>query len=369
MSDDARRDWASLDEQLDRAIDALNDEQSPEQTDDVELALLIDAARLARQLREPETWAAPDAAFPARLLEVVANGPALIQPNGHVASELVPVRIPRRRGRLLLAQLAAVIRAVGVCVLAGIVAGALIGGVGGRVAMRVSGAMYERAHPDVPAITSSSDEPVGQLSLDGTLSLIFEAGLFFGIAGGLAYLLVRPWLPRRVPARGLVFAAMLLALGSVVIDKDNPDFRRFGSPVVNITMFVGLIVAYGWCVAFLAEWFDRRPRRWRTIPLRVLTYGAGMLGLLGLMSVGALGLVTVIGVFDASGWAAAVSLVTGVALLLLPVLRVLVVLPAGSGPRRQPAADAWRAGLVLLVVVGGLGLAVTLHAIVTILGG
>jgi hypothetical protein len=381
MSDEMRHDWSELDERLDRAIDALNDEQSPRAfEDDPVLAELIDTARLARRLREPDEPAEPDAEFPARLIELMASGPAFpdppfIMPNGHRAESLEPTPITRR-SRFVLVQLAAVIRAIGVCVLAGMLAGALVGGVGGRVAMRLSGAMYERAHPGQVAITESSDAPVGQITFDGTVELIVSVALFQGVAGGLLFFFVMPWLPRRRLARGLVFAALLLALAGIVIDSGNRDFRRLGSPVLNVAMFAALVAAYGWVVAFAVERFDRGarertpPRDIRSFVAQLPVYAFGLLGLLVTTLFVVFGTVEAVAGLATLETGTLLSLVTAVVALLLPAARILVAVPRGQGPAWLPAAGrSWRVGFGALAVLIALGAFFTLRSIVEILGG
>jgi hypothetical protein len=50
---------------------------------------------------------------------------------------------------------------------------------------------------------------------------------------------------------------MLGVLGSLVLDKDNPDYRRIGSPELNVCLFSLLYLFFGAIVAPLADRFDR----------------------------------------------------------------------------------------------------------------
>ncbi len=184
------RDWSDLERRLDDAIDALNNEQAPDIEGDDDELLLLDTLRVVRRLREP---AQPDAGFENELVEQTLAGavtPGLVSfPNGSGAGRLqgpgTTVRPSSRRYRLLLGQIAAVLRLIGVFVLAGMLSGALVGGIGGRVAMRISGYLYQRENPGVTIVTESSGEPVGQISLQGTINLIVESmgsGVVIGIA-------------------------------------------------------------------------------------------------------------------------------------------------------------------------------------------
>ena len=116
------RDWNDLERRVDEAIDALNDERTPDLESDEEMALL-DTLRVVRRLREP---ADPEARFEDRLVDRTLAGaasPSLVSfPNGSGAGHLqvsgTTVRRSPRRTRLLLGQVAAVLRLMGVFVLA-----------------------------------------------------------------------------------------------------------------------------------------------------------------------------------------------------------------------------------------------------------
>src|SRR5215213_4038768 len=114
---------------------------------------------------------------------------------------------------------------VGLGLLAGLVAGAVAGGVGARVAMRVVALV---AGHNRDGQLTDADAVVGQITLEGTLFLL-GAGAYLGLPGGLLYVAVRRWLPGAGIRKGLAFGGLLLLLfGSLIIDGDNPDFRRFG---------------------------------------------------------------------------------------------------------------------------------------------
>ena len=379
----SERDWGELDERLDRAIDALNDERAPDQSadDDPRLVELVDTARLVRRLRAS---AEPDDDFPDRLAAAVTaqatgNVETTILPNGRVELARRPVDLSRRRARLLLAQLAALLRAIGVCVLAGMIAGAVVGGVGGRAAMRISGYLYEREHPGRFAITESSGEPVGQISLEGTLSLLIEVTLFDGLPGGLLYLLVAPWLPGGRRARGLAFAGVLLAIaGAVVITSNNSDFRRLGSPLLNIAMFAALIAGYGLAVVALAGWFDRvsrgdaahRGRRAGTVAVRLATLGAGALGVLVVTMLSVLISVTAFSAIVEREASSLTTILISLSLAVVVLARLAVALPD-----RVIAARLGGQGRVRRLALLALGVAVAvtlvqlLSSVFTILTG
>src|SRR3972149_10574758 len=85
---------------------------------------------------------------------------------------------------------------------AGAVAGLLVGGLGGRLVMRILAV----AEDGNRRITTDAGFVSGTFSLSGTMELVGFVTVFTGFAGGALYVLVRRWLPSsmrgRVPARG-----------------------------------------------------------------------------------------------------------------------------------------------------------------------
>ena len=92
------------------------------------------------------------------------------------------------------------------------------------------------------------------------IALTAFAGMLLGVAGGAIYALIRPWLPWGGWRRGLVFGLLLtMTFGAVMLDNgENPDYRRFGVPFLNVCLFNLLPVAFGLLVVPLAERLDRR---------------------------------------------------------------------------------------------------------------
>ena len=171
---------------------------------------------------------------------------------------------------------------VGLGLLAGLVAGAVAGGVGSRVAMRVVALLA--GHERYGQLTDA-DAVVGRITLGGTLFLP-AAGTYLGVPGGLRYVAVRRWLPGAGIRKGLAFGGLLLLLfGSLIIDGDNPDFRRFGPAAASVGLFAALFVPYGLIAAAIVERLDRggnRPPRSRVVALG--GYAAlAVVGLLGLI--------------------------------------------------------------------------------------
>lgn len=143
---------------------------------------------------------------------------------------------------------------VGIGLLAGLIAGFLGLGVGSRVAMRIVALLAGHGH--YGEITDA-EEVVGQITLDGTGFLV-AAGTVVGVPGGLLYVIVRRWVPGAGIWKGLAFGGLVLALfGSLVIEGDNPDFRRFVPSIISVLLFALVLVVYGLVAVWVVERLDR----------------------------------------------------------------------------------------------------------------
>ena len=170
---------------------------------------------------------------------------------------------------------------VGIGLLAGLVAGFIAGGVGSRAAMRAVSLLAGREH--YGEITDA-EAVVGQITGEGTGFLLFF-GTFLGLLGGLLYVAVRRWVPGTRSRKGLAFGGLLLLLfGSLIIEGDNSDFRRFVPSPVSVAMFAAIPVLYGLIASAIVERLDRgggSPPRNRVLALggyAVLAV-AGLVGL------------------------------------------------------------------------------------------
>jgi hypothetical protein len=145
-------------------------------------------------------------------------------------------------------------RHVGAAALAGTLSGVLVGGVLGRLAMRVAGFT---SRPELIGVETSNGNRVGEITGGGTFALAIFVGAFAGVAGGILYASAEPWLRSR-RGKGLTFGAgLLLALGFTVINPGNFDFARFGYAPLNVAMFALLFVAFGASIAYLFDVLQR----------------------------------------------------------------------------------------------------------------
>jgi len=228
--------------------------------------------------------------------------------------------------------LLAIGRHVGAASLAGAITGIVVGGVLGRIVMRISGFT---AGPALVGAFTANDNRVGDITFAGTAALIVFVGLGTGLVGGVLYAAVEPWLRRLRPWHGLAYGAGLLAtFGFSVLDPSNLDFKRFGSPPLNVAMFAALFLGFGIVVAWL---FDR---------LRARIAGPGRVArlaeILAFLTLGPSVAVTVL----------AAASITGLAEPLFPILFVLGLLIATFAQWRRLPAPIGYAALAAPVLIG-----------------
>lgn len=211
------------------------------------------------------------------------------------------------------------LRALAAVGCAAVLAGALVGGVGGRLAMRLLAASNEHT----TGMTTDDGFEIGRITAGGTLQLV-AASIQFAMIGAVLYLLVRPLLPGPIGAR-VVLATVGIGgtVGAILVHPESFDFRALDPALLPIALFVALPTLLVLVFAVLAErwlaadsWFSRAP--WRHARLALLVW-----------LVGGLALVVVLPIL-------------GLCLVLLAVLH------------RWPLPDRWRpvvlaAGRVLLV--------------------
>jgi hypothetical protein len=276
-------------------------------------------------------------------------------------------------------RLLTIFRAVGVAVPAGAAAGLLAAGIGGRLAMRASGFMFSRDHPGRFAITENGNQ-VGEITAGGTIFLVIF-GTVLGIMGAYFYVGLKPWLPGNLAVRGILFGVLLLLLLSPLsLDPANEDFQQFGSPAVNVMLFILLFLAYGLLIAPIDAWLDRllpakfEPTR-QDLNIRSIARYTVLLGgvAAGLLFFQGLVMISFIIVLDGENSAEQLrggALIASV-LILLPAYFFL--LPSVQERGYQATFQAHR---VLSVLIGGgavivlvAGLAITATSIYSIVAG
>ena len=140
---------------------------------------------------------------------------------------------------------------VNLAMAAGVGAGVVAAGAGGRLVMRL---LAVTAGDDAQGRVTEADQVVGQITAGGTVGFVVFTALFFGAATGGGYLLVRRWLPGG-RAGGLAYGALLLVLAGTRLEplrQGNLDFDLVGPGWVSVVAFTALVLFHGMLVAALA---------------------------------------------------------------------------------------------------------------------
>ena len=187
---------------------------------------------------------------------------------------------PMERSRGARASAARVLRYVGICLAAGLAAGVLVAGAGGRLVMRLLAA----TSPEAEGGITDAGEIVGRITVDGTLGFFVFVGLPAGFLSGALYALVGPVLP---PGRlgGVALGALLLVLAGTRLDPllaDNPDFVLVGPAWLAVIAFTALGLFQGMLVAALGARLSRHSARAPAIAQRpqVITGSRIVLGVI-----------------------------------------------------------------------------------------
>ncbi len=180
--------------------------------------------------------------------------------------------------------MAARLRAAAIVAIGSGIAGAIVGGLGSRIVMRLAAL----AAPEVRGAVTENGAVVGEITLAGTVALMVFAGVASTALGAGAFVVARPWLPRRTVPRGLVFGGFLLAtMGASVIDAGNADFVILGDRLLNVAMFSALFLAFGLVASAAFTALEARvpaaaalsPRMWAVSAICALPLIPGVIGL------------------------------------------------------------------------------------------
>src|SRR4051812_12039677 len=132
--------------------------------------------------------------------------------------------------------------------LAGLAAGVLGAGAGGRLMMRLL-ALTSPASAD--GRITEAQEVVGEITVGGTIALFIFGGAVTGVAAAAVYVLIYRWLPSG-RLRGPAFGALLLVTFGWWVEPlrgSNPDFDLVGPAWVAVVGFSGLALVTGMLVA------------------------------------------------------------------------------------------------------------------------
>jgi hypothetical protein len=138
--------------------------------------------------------------------------------------------------------------------ISGVVAGIVVGGLGGRLVMRIAALL----HPDAVGALTENGNRIGDITLGGTLSLVLF-GLISCAMAGAVWVIVSPWIPGHTGVRALLTAGVAIAIGTpVLIIGRNPDFVILDHDPAVVALLLALVGTIGLSIALLDSWLDRR---------------------------------------------------------------------------------------------------------------
>ena len=144
--------------------------------------------------------------------------------------------------------LAPSIRLVSATIIIGAVGGAIIGGLGGRIAMRI---LFLTSDDAVRGVTSDDGFEIGRFTLSNTVGLVVIT-MFIGVLAALLYLVAHPFVARwgraRVPAMAIFYGVVG---GAMLVHTDGVDFRLLEPAVLAIALFVAISAGFGALVAHM----------------------------------------------------------------------------------------------------------------------
>jgi len=142
--------------------------------------------------------------------------------------------------------------------IAGVATGVIVGGLGGRLFMRIAGAT---ASESAQGRTTEAGFQVGEITAGGTLGLVIFIGILAGLIGAVLYVVFRSWLHWTGRWRGVAFGVVLFAVGSAtssVLDPGNIDFVILGNSLFLVLMIFALFLAFGVMIDWTYAILDRR---------------------------------------------------------------------------------------------------------------
>jgi hypothetical protein len=138
------------------------------------------------------------------------------------------------------------LRRVALLVIACVVSAVTVGGIGGRIVMRISAAA---AGPTMVGRITENGNRVGEFTVGGTLFLIVLTGIFAGLFGTVIVVGSDPWLRWMGPLQGFGFGLAVLAVNGQQENFGSTDFLMLEPASLNVAMFVSLNVLFGFAVS------------------------------------------------------------------------------------------------------------------------
>jgi len=161
--------------------------------------------------------------------------------------------------------------------LAGLLVGVLLGGVGGRIVMRVAALLV----PEAAGLPTENGNAIGAITLGGSLALIFFVGLFVGVIAGSLWVVIAPWMPTAMGPRALLSIPIAIALGTLaLIDDRNRDFALLQHDPLVVASLVVLVGLHGPALVAAERWLEHRLPHARPGDLGLVSV-YGMVAILG----------------------------------------------------------------------------------------
>ena len=136
----------------------------------------------------------------------------------------------------------ALARLVSATIIIGALTGAVVGGLGGRLAMRI---LFLTSGDRVKGLTSDDGFTIGRFTLRDTIGLVIVTA-FLGIVAALLLLAARPFVVRfgafATPAMAGFYGVVG---GALIVDPDGVDFSVLEPALLAIALFVLIFVAFG----------------------------------------------------------------------------------------------------------------------------
>ena len=138
--------------------------------------------------------------------------------------------------------------------ISGAIVGIVVGGLGGRLVMRIAAIL----HPDAVGALTENGNRIGDITMGGTLFLVLFGLIFCALAGAL-WVIVGPWIPGNTGARALLTAGIAIVIGTpqLIIGR-NPDFVILDHDPKVVALLLALVGLIGLSIALLDSWLDRR---------------------------------------------------------------------------------------------------------------
>jgi hypothetical protein len=169
-----------------------------------------------------------------------------------------------------------VVRLVSATIVIGAISGAVVGGLGGRLAMRI---LFLTSDDTVRGVTSDDGFEIGRFTLSDTIGLVIVTALI-GVFAALLYLVARPFVARlgraTVPTMAVFYGVIG---GAMMVHRDGIDFHALEPAALAIVLFVAICGGFGAVVAYLVgsaaadgAWPQTRPWWLLGPPLLVLLF-------------------------------------------------------------------------------------------------